>query len=390
MLLIDMENRSGFSCSTVSNMDDARCKRGLSLVVACLLIAASLVMAEASDKRAIQIGGAIGAHDAYEGHGDDESRRVERLGAVDSDLFRLNADLDYRNVIGRIEHRWYDSYGMFHAAWLGYDGGDSGTLKAGLVRVPFGLAAYEAGGGWFFHRHFHAVLSDDVDLGVTWRKFFDKLTLDVGYYPRSDFQTAQERLEPSGYVYDRIRPGVETDTPSDVAWGVGENGLEEQHRLNLRAVYALRGGAEVGASLQYGLLGGTNAGIDGGDHYTFSAHMKNAFADFTLYSQLTYYAHSLADMTPWGTALMPKGAYDAAWPVASEGIIPALSLTYTGIKTSGISWLDSFTPYIEWSSVLKPADGFNDSTLVTVGAAWTLSGNKRMKRGRLRRSSFSE
>ena len=66
----------------------------------------------------------------------------------------------------------------------------------------------------------------------------------------------------------------------------------------------------------------------------------------------------------------------------SEGIIPALSLTYNGINTSGISWLDSFTPYIEWSSVLKPADGFDDSTLVTIGAAWTLNGNGRSKRGR--------
>ena len=66
------------------------------------------------------------------------------------------------------------------------------------------------------------------------------------------------------------------------------------------------------------------------------------------------------------------GAYDFAWPVASEGIIPALSLRYNGVDASGVSWLDSVMPYVEWSSIMKPADGLNDSTLVTVGAAWTI------------------
>ena len=364
-------------------MDNPKCRQAHGLVVACLLIAASHVMADASGKQAFRIGGAIGAKGADGGSGEREPQRpVEMLGLVDPDIFRLNAELDYRNVIGRVEHRWYDGYSMFHAAWLGYDGGDSGTLKAGLVRVPFGPAAYDAGSGWFFDRHFHVMLSDDVDLGVTWRKSLDKLTLDVGYYPRSDFQTDQERLEHSGYIYDRISPGAE----GDVAWSAGENALEERHRLNLRAVYTLSGGSEVGASLQYGRLEGVNAGVDGGDHYTFSAHVKNALSDFTLYSQLTYYTYNLADTVPWETGLVPAGAYQSASPIASEGVIPALSLTYNGINTSGISWLDSFTPYIEWSSVLKPAEGFNDSTLVTVGAAWTLSGNKRMKRGRLRRT----
>ena len=310
------------ACWKVSIMDNPRCKQGLSLV-ACLLLAASLVMAQASDERAIQIGGAIGINDACEGYGESKPHRpVETLGPVDPDIFRLNADLDYQNVIGRVEHRWHDGYSMFHAAWLGYDGGDSGILKAGLVRVPFGPRGYNAASGWFFDRHFHTGLSDDMDLGVTWRRTFDKLTLDVGYYPRGDFQADRESFGNSGYIYDRIRPGAEADTPDNVAWGAGENGLEEQHRLNLRAVYALEGGAEVGTSLQYGLLEGANVGAEGGDHYTFSAHVKNAFSDFTLYSQLTYYTYNLADTTPWGTGLIPKGAYDAARPVALRGNHP--------------------------------------------------------------------
>ena len=69
------------------------------------------------------------------------------------------------------------------------------------------------------------------------------------------------------------------------------------------------------------------------------------------------------------------GAYDFAWPVVSKGLIPALSLRYGGIDTSGISWVDSVTPYLEVSTILKPGTDYNPSTLVDIGASWTLLSN---------------
>ena len=155
-----------------------------------------------------------------------------------------------------------------------------------------------------------------------------------------------------------------------------ENGFEEQHQFNLRAIYTLEDIADVGVSLQYGLLKGTNVGEDdSGNHYAFSGHMKNSFADFTLFSQFTYYAHNITDDTPWGTGdLIPMGAYDFAWPVASKGLIPALSLRYGGIDTSSISWIDSVTPYVEFSTILKTVEAYNPSHLVMLGASWTVLG----------------
>ena len=145
--------------------------------------------------------------------------------------------------------------------------------------------------------------------------------------------------------------------------------------MNLRAIYALENIADLGVSLQYGLLKGTNVDDDGANHYAFSAHIKNAFADFTLFSQFSYYAYNITDDTPWGTGdLIPMGAYDFAWPIASKGLVPGLSLRYGGIDTSGISWIDSLTPYVEWSTILKTVDNFNSSTLATLGASWTLFG----------------
>ena len=321
-------------------------------------------------KSPIKIGGAMRANYVYgtytDGRGDDN-------GDVDLELLRVNADLDFQNIIGRVEYRWYprwfgydSGYSMIHTAWLGYNFEDLGTLKAGIVRVPFGPGPYGVSSSWFFDQHFYVGLADDMDLGIRWTGSLDKLTYDVAYYLQSEFQTDGSSLNSSRYAYDVVSRKVEED----------EEGYDEQHHFNLRAIYTVENVADVGVSLQYGLLKATNVGDDeSGSHYALSAHMKNSYANFTLFSQFTYYDHIIADETPWGTGdSILMGAYDYASPVASNGMIPALSLRYNGIDTSGISWLDSVTPYVEWSSIIKTAEGYNPSTLLTIGASWTLYG----------------
>ncbi len=359
--------------------------------IAFLLIATSFAMADTTEettetveapapkKSPIKIGGAMRVNYVYGGYGDEENPhpRGEKIGDVDLEIFRLNADLDYNNIISRLEYRWYDGYSMIHTAWLGYKLGDSGTVKAGIVRVPFGPTAYGVSTSWFFDQHFYVGLADDMDLGVTWNDTFDKLTLDVGYYPMSDPQLVKySSLASSRYSYDVVKWEEKADAKGKVEWGAGENGFDEQHQFNVRAIYAIENIADLGVSLQYGLLKGTNVGKDdSGNHYALSAHAKNTFADFTLFSQFSYYAHNITEKTPWGTGdLIPMGAYNFAWPIASKGLIPALSLRYGGIDTAGISWIDSVTPYAEWSTILKTVDDYNASTLVTIGASWTVLG----------------
>ena len=369
-----------------------------SFVIAFLLIVSPFAMAadtteeateavEAAEpkKSPIKVGGAMRVNYAYGTYGDEENPhpRGEKIGDVDLEIFRLNADLDYNNIISRLEYRWYDGYSMIHTAWLGYKLGDSGTVKAGIVRVPFGPTAYGVSTSWFFDQHFYVGLADDMDLGVTWNDTFDKLTLDVGFYPMSDPQLIKYgSLMSSRYSYDVVRQNTKVDSTGVVNEDEDkntedyENGFDEQHQFNLRAIYSVENIADVGISLQYGMLKGTNVGEDdSGSHYALSAHMKNSFADFTLYSQFSYFAHEITDDTFWGTGdLILMGAYDYPSLVASKGLIPSLSLRYGGIDTSAISWIDSVTPYAEWSTILKTVEDYNASTLVTVGASWTVLG----------------
>ena len=337
-------------------------------------------------------------------------RRGRNVGGFMFDTFRINVDFTYDNIIGSFEHRWWwylknAGYSSLSRAWLGYEFDDAGTLKAGIVRVPFGPGPYGISSSWFYDQHFYVGLSDDRDTGIRWTNTFDNLTLDLAYFlqaqPNGEGGTTRDAIR---YDYDVAK--WDTRVTSDgtalfPGWNTGgrtcDCGYQEQHQFNVRAIYAVEDIGEFGASIQYGMLDGTKGnstrGVDDdANHYAFSAHAKNPIGDFTLYSQITYYEYDITDNTPWGTGdLIPMGGYDWAWLVASRGWIPAVNLRYSGLDVPAIwpSLLssiqpESITPYIEWSSIMKLAhvpmgfpnagNAFNDNSLLTLGASWAKGG----------------
>lgn len=311
----------------------------------------------------VSIGGALGVNWVY---GDYDNRRGENLGDVDLEIFRLNADLNHDNLIGRVEYRWYDGYSMMHTAWLGYQSDNFGTVRAGIVRVPFGPGDYGVSSSWYFDQHFYVGLIDDMDLGVRWTTSVGGLNVDLAYFFRDEGHWDGESLDSSRYNYDPVTRIYED---------IGEAGFKENGQFNVRAVYPMDGGGDIGASIQYGQLEGTNIDDNGADHFAASVHGTTSFGDLKLVSQLSYYKYDITDDTPWETGdLILVGAYDYTDLIASEGWIPSVSLRYGGIDASELSWLDSVTPYVEWSSILKTNDEFNNSSLWTIGASWYWGG----------------
>ena len=332
----------------------------IALGLAMFVIPAGTVTAEDSP---VSIGGALGVNWVY---GDYDNRRGESPGDVDLEIFRLNADLSHNNLIGRVEYRWYDGYSMMHTAWLGYQSDDVGTVRAGIVRAPFGPGNYGVSSSWYFDQHFYVGLIDDMDLGVRWTTSIGGLDVDLAYFFQDEGHWDGDSLDSSRYNYDPVTREYD---------GIGEAGFEEDGQINLRVVYPMDGGGDVGASIQYGRLKGTNIDDDGAEHFAASVHGTASFGDVKVVSQLSYYNYDITDDTPWETGdLILVGAYDYTDLIASEGWIPAVSLRYEGIDTSELTWLDSVTPYVEWSSILKQVDGFNDSSLLTIGASWYWGG----------------
>ena len=161
------------------------------------------------------------------------------------------------------------------------------------------------------------------------------------------------------------------------------NGYEERNQFNLRGIYGIDDAmipTDVGFSLQYGELE-SKGSQDDGDHYAASLHMVNKWNNFTLASQVTKFKFDIDAYTPETatTATTPTdkliqfGAFDFPSLVATEGWIPAISLSYYH-ATPGIQWLDYVIPYVEYSSIIKDESSFNDSDLTTLGAAWGSGG----------------
>lgn len=308
----------------------------------------------------LKVGGAIRANYTvgdYPATG-GASRASEDGGNFSLDTFRLNLDYADGPVLGKLEYRWYDGYNFMHTGWVGYQLDDASQVQVGLNRVPFGPGAYGVSQSWFFDQHYYLGLSDDMDLGVKYSTSTDGWDWDVAYYVASEHSFTGSTKDSARYSYDVVN---ESGT-----------GYEERNQLNVRGIYHLAGDSsrtDLGFSLQFGGLESRGA-QDDGDHFAGSLHLVNKRNDFTLATQLTYFKFDVDAAQPLGTAdLVQLGAYDFPNTAAAEGWIPAISLSYYQ-PTPDIEWLDYVIPYIEYSSIIKEADGFNDSELVMLGMAW--------------------
>ncbi|MCB1917688.1 MAG: hypothetical protein KDG52_18490 [Rhodocyclaceae bacterium] len=310
----------------------------------------------------LKVGGAMRANYAVGDYGDDTggpSRAWDDGGNFTLDTFRVN--LDYANdngVIGKAEYRFYNGSHFLHTGWLGVNFDDGSQLQVGVNRVPFGPGAYGVSQSWFFDQHYYVGLADDMDLGVKYTRPMGDWTVDAAYYFSDEGTGAGHSRDSARYSYDVVNESG--------------SGYDERNQVNLRAIYHIKNTAvttDVGASLQYGELK-SDGPQDDGNHWAASVHMVNKWRNFTLATQLTRYEYDVEADQPLGTDdLVLFGAFDFPNTIAAKAWIPAVSLSYYQ-ETPRIPWLDYVIPYVEYSSIIKDADGFNDSDLVTLGAAW--------------------
>lgn len=344
-------------------------KRLLPLPLALLLCAGMPASADAGfELGPVQVGGAMRVNYVngdYQKSGEDGPERGDNGGDMVLDTFRLNLDLDENNWLGKVEYRWYPGYNFLHTGWVGYRLSEKSQVQVGLNRVPFGVGPYGPANSWFFDQHYYVGLSDDMDMGIKYSTSMGNITLDLAYYAMSEPDFNGDSAESARYSYDIVDNGGEYSH------------YEERNQVNVRAVYSMAFSSltnDLGVSLQWGELKADGAFADDSDAWATSIHNKTTLGNFALMLQLTHYKYG-ADYHP-GTGLsddlITMGAYDFAWPVASEGTIPAIALSYTW-KPS-LNWIDSITFYNDYSVIIKDGslpDGreLNNSAMNVTGMA---------------------
>ncbi len=325
----------------------------------------------------LRIGGAIRANYTVGDYTEtDTSATRGETGAVSLDTLRVNLDYERGPWIGKGEYRYYpgydtnnsDSYHFPHTAWVGYNFDTSDQVQVGLNRAPFGPGPYGVSQSWLFDQHYYIGLSDNMNVGIKYTlNQVEEWTIDAAYYYSSAPNGGGNRFgrDSVRYSYDVV------DETGD--------GYRERNQFNLRAVYSAMLGeiaSDIGASAQYGILDSQGPQSDG-DMYAVSGHVVNSWEGWTLAAQLTYYNYDVDYPTAEDPALRSKlvtmGAYDFPTEVAAEAWVPAVSLSYI-YTTSQIDWLDSVTPYVEYSSIVKSESSFNDSEMVVIGTAFARGG----------------
>lgn len=318
----------------------------------------------------LTIGGAIRANYTlgdYGGETGGPSFDSDDSGDIALDTFRINADYTNGSFVAKFEYRFYSggggySYNMLHTGWAGYNFDNGDQVQVGVNRVPFGPGAYGISQSWFFDQHFYLGLSDDMDLGVKYSGTRDNLSFDFAYYYSDEGQWAGDTKQSARYSYDLVNESG--------------NGYEERNQFNARAIYEIEMGEanlSLGASAQYGMLD-SNGPQDDGDHYAVSIHPVLKWNNWTLSTQFTKYEYDVDETQPLGTdQLVQFGAYDFPTTIAAEAWVAGASLSYYH-EIEAVDWVDYVIPYFEYSSIIKEESNFNDSDLMTVGAAWGRGG----------------
>ena len=238
-------------------------------------------------------------------------------GNIELDTFRINMALAHENWIGALEYRWYSDYGQsfpasysfLHTGWLGYQFDEDSHVEVGVNRVPFGPGPYGIAKSYMFDMHYYLGLADDMDLGVKYVTSLGDWKFDLAYYLRSEGSYLGRSLDSTRYSFDIVRWNESVDNDGNVIYGGQANGFDERNQLNFRAIRSMdifNADSELGTSLQYGQLKGTQT--DDGDHWAASVHMINRWGNIELASQLTRYEYRIDSDNP--------GRLISSYPVA--------------------------------------------------------------------------
>lgn len=309
----------------------------------------------------LDVGGAIRFNYFYKDWEDDP-----KIGDFDLDTVRINLDLEWKQLIGSAEYRYYryeridrDTH-FLHHGWLGWRFSEQNEVHLGVHQAPFGILPY-ASHNWFFQLPYYVGLEDDYDLGVKWIHKNGPWNLQFAYYNQDEGDYVGDSHDSARYSYD---PVIEDGAAN-----------EERHQFNLRAAYTFHPEEtvthELGLSLQGGLIPNRKTNRDG-NHKAVALHLNSTWDRWNWMNQLIYYEYDLENPGGISDSYVTMGAYDYAYNAAAEAAIFTTGLSYT-LPVSH-PWIDSITFYDDFSYMYKLESGFEDTIQNVLGAA-VASGN---------------
>ncbi|WOT07056.1 carbohydrate porin [Shewanella youngdeokensis] len=321
---------------------------------------------EAKEDSSLKIGGAVRFQYSYENYDDDNS---DRGGDADFDLFRIDIDGHYKDVVFSAQYRWFQYMNVIQHAWVGYNFDEQQQAKVGVTQVPFGILTW-ASNSYFFSSNFYLGLEDDQDLGLNYTYSGDKNRFDFAFYKNDELGGID------GYVTDRtdryaydvvgIRLAGEGiyDAPTD-GYEAGEKNTfnaRYAHNLDFNDV-----AVELGVSVQAGQLEIAN-GTDG-DNLAAAVHSVINYDRWNVKLQLTDYKYDVDGMEVDRMVVAAYHFYDS---IPAEATSYIANVAYS--LPVNIGPVSNLTFYNDYSLITGKSAEQEDTFMNVTGMAITAGG----------------
>lgn len=303
--------------------------------------------AEAEQPAPVKLGGALRFNYFLK---DYDSDLRTRYGDTGFDLFRLNADGQFDNLVISVEYRFYSYMNTIHHGYVGYTFDDHRQVQLGIHQVPFGLLPYDAHNFWFGVPYYLG-LGDDYDSGVKYIHSSGAWNWHAAFYKNEELGDAGNL---DRYSYDPVTSGA------------GAN--EETNTVNLRGAYVFNRNTdcehELGLSGQRGELFNLDTGQKG-DHWAAAAHLDSHCGRWNIQLQGIRYAFNARNPTGADDTVTTLGAFSGDFDVASEGDVYTANVAYN--IDSPWPQVNLLTCYNDFSMLDKKYTGMQNSYLNTLG-----------------------
>lgn len=295
----------------------------------------------------IKIGGALRLNYSWKNY---DQQNMDRLGDFGFELFRLNADIDYKDIFMSVEYRWYGDFNAIHHGYFGYHLTDHSSIQIGIHQVPFGILPYSSHSFWF-NATYYLGFEDDYDAGI---KFIydSKLWNIQGAFYKNPEYIDSERY--GRYSFDLVTDDIQAN--------------QEINQFNLRSVYKWKLNNDLimklGASIEAGQIYNKTTEKKGNRH-AFALHNNMFYKNWNLHFQWIDYEYNPENPEGLSDDTVQFGAFMYPFMVSSKANVYTFNLA-NEINIGG-KYLDKIKLYVNMSMV-RPKQGYgSDSKQIVLG-----------------------
>jgi hypothetical protein len=299
----------------------------------------------------VKIGGALRFNYVLQDK-DISSSNEDKSGDMVFDIFRLDVNGQYDNVLISAQYRWYSYMDVIHHGWIGYNFTNHWQGQLGVTQVPFGLLPY-ASHNWWFALPYYVGFEDDYDMGIKTIYDRDAWNLQLAFFKNGEWGDSSKL---DRYSFDVVR-----NTQAN----------EETNQFNGRLAYTFDHGdfgkTEIGVSGQYGQIYNDTT-TDSGDMWAAAVHLNGNYGPVNLMLEAISYSYDPKNPVGVSDNTIEIGAFGGSSLVASEAEIYVAGLSYdVPVSWGPISKLTFYNDY----SIMKKDGSMPDSQINTTGCLIT-------------------